>query len=181
MTDLNPRPVNPEIDTTLIVNIMDGEIVTLKEKFTWYINKQAVELEPGERKEKPIYIAQVGAKHMVDKILQEAYSIKNTLQDTDLRRSLFAKILPNMAEERQIKPLTEEEFKKRVMEQLQKQEEVITSILGGTTQKAQVSELEKKVKELEEKLAVKEEKALRMQKAREAKRTKKEGKVASSE
>src|SRR3990167_5445966 len=93
---------NPEIDTTRFVNIDSSA-------YEIYIGgKLAKRLEPEQEQIVPVYVAQVGAKHLVDRILQNApYNVKDTNVDTPLRRSLFAKILPDMAEERQIVPRSE--------------------------------------------------------------------------
>src|SRR3990167_6640608 len=112
------KELNPEIDTTKFVNIDD-------KKFVFHINKQPRELEAKEEKIMPIYVAQIGAKHLVDKILQEKHNVKDTLRDSDLRRSLFAQILPEMAEERDIKPLNEDDFKKKIQEELDRQSKLI--------------------------------------------------------
>lgn len=137
--------LNPEIDTTKFVNIDD-------EKFVFYINKQPREIEAGETKTMPVYVAQIGAKHLVDKILQKKYGIKDTLKDTDLRRSLFAKILPEMAEEREIKPLSEEEFRKKVEEELEKQKKLIETLSGDVAKsfkdKDEIERLKNEIKKL---------------------------------
>lgn len=139
--------VNPEIDTTKFVNIYEKD-------FTFYINKQPRELKAGEEKIMPIYVAQIGAKHLVDKILQEKHNVKDTLRDTDLRRSLFAQILPDMAEERNIKPLSEDDFRQKIKEELKRQSELISQLSGDKGLKEdKIAELEKQIQELKEKLA----------------------------
>lgn len=139
------KKINPEIDTTKFVNIDD-------KKFVFYINKQPREVEAGETKIMPVYVAQIGAKHLVDRILQEKYNIKDTLRDTELRRSLFAKILPEMAEERGIEPLKEEDFRRIVQEELQKQKKLIKDLSGEIAKNVQEAEkiekLEAEIKKL---------------------------------
>ena len=139
------KQYNQEIDVTRFVNIDD-------KKFTFYINKQAREVEAGEEKIMPIYVAQIGAKHLVDRILQEKHNIKDTLTDTPFRQTIFAKILPDLAEEKNIKPLEDDEFKKKVEDQLKKQQSFIDAMTGKDEK---MSKLEEKIKELEEKLTEK--------------------------
>lgn len=136
------KQYNPEIDVTKFVNIDD-------KKFIFHINKQPREIEAGEEKVMPIYVAQIGAKHLVDRILQEKHNIKDTLRDTPLRQSIFAQILPDLAVEKEIKPLEEDEFKKQVELQLKKQQDFIDKMTG---KEERLSELEQKIKELEQKL-----------------------------
>lgn len=136
--------LNPEIDTTKFVNIDD-------KKFVFHINKQPREVEAGEEKIMPVYVAQIGAKHLVDKVLQEKHNVKDTLRDTDLRKSLFAQILPEMAEQRDIKPLKEEDFQKKVSEELDRQKKVIEGLAGVKNDK--ISELEAEVEKLKKEIA----------------------------
>ena len=77
--------MNLEIDTTTFINIDD-------KKFVFYINKQPREVEPGEKKIWPIFVCQIGAKHLVDRVLQEKHGVKDTNRYSDLRKSLFAKL-----------------------------------------------------------------------------------------
>lgn len=140
MIETKQNEKNVEIDVTKFVNIDD-------KPFDIYINgKLARHLETGEIQIIPIWVAQVGAKHLVDRVLQEKHNIKDTLHDTELRRSLFASILPEMAEERKIKPLTDEEFRKKVLEEQTKQQNMIDALSG----KKETDD--KKIKDLEEQL-----------------------------
>ncbi len=112
---------NPEIDTTRFVNIDT-------EPFDIYINgKLARHLEPGEEQTLVKYVAQVGAKHLVDRLLQKQ-GISDTNTDKPVRRDAFARILPEMAEERAIAPLSKEDRDKAVKEQLERQDKVISSL-----------------------------------------------------
>lgn len=139
------KTVNVEIDVTKFVNIDD-------KPFDIYINgKLARHLETGEEQIIPIWVAQVGAKHLVDRVLQEKHNVKDTLHDTELRRSLFAKILPDMAEERKIKPLSDEEFRKAVEAEQKRQSALIEDLSGRTKEKE--TESEKTIKELQEQVA----------------------------
>src|SRR3990167_374090 len=91
------RVIDPEIETTKFINLLD-------ESFTFHINKRPMELKPKEEKAYPVWVAQVGAKHLVDMILQRK-GIKDSNRDTPERKSLFAEILPDLAQELEIKPL----------------------------------------------------------------------------
>jgi hypothetical protein len=97
-----------------------------------------------------LYVAQVGAKHLVDRILQEKHKIKDTLSDTPLRKSLFAKILPDMAQERDIKPLSKEEEKVEIDKLLKKQEEFLASL---NQNKEREDERDKEIAALKEEVA----------------------------
>jgi uncharacterized coiled-coil protein SlyX len=130
------KKINPEIDVTKFVNIDD-------EKFVFYINKQPREIEAGETKVMPVYVAQIGAKHLVDKILQKKYNIKDTLRDSELRRSLFAKILPDMAFERNIEPLSDYKFEQAVQKELERQNKLIDELSGkAEADKERIKKLE---------------------------------------
>lgn len=138
---------NPEIDTTKFVNIDD-------KKFVFHINKQPRELEAGEEKIMPIYVAQIGAKHLVDLILQEKHNVKDTLRDSDLRKSLFAKILPELAEDKNIKPLSSEEFQKELEKELKRQGDLINTLSGTYKEKdATIETLKAEIEELKKEMA----------------------------
>ena len=145
------KEVNPEIDVTKFVNIDD-------KPYDIYIGGKVVRhLEAGEENICPIFVAQVGAKHLVDRILQEKHNVADTLTDTPLRKSLFAKILPEMAEQRNIKPLSPEQELEEVKKEQKKQRELVEAFFKTKSEK-EVG-LEEKVKELEKELAkLKEEK-----------------------
>lgn len=71
-----------------------------------------------------------------------------------MRRSLFAQILPDMAEERNIKPLSEDDFRQKIKEELKRQSELISQLSGDKGLKEdKIAELEKQIQELKEKLA----------------------------
>ena len=149
------KQYNPEIDTTKIVNITDGV-------FTWHINKQPIKLEPGEATVKAVYVAQIGALHMVNKLLQEKYGIKYTnpfsSQNEELRKSLFAQILPEMAEERKIKPLSEEDFRAAVTKQLEEQNKLISAFQEKVDDKEDLKKLKQEIALLKARLAKKDNK-----------------------
>ena len=137
------KQINVEIDVTKFVNIDDKPL-------DMYIGgKVARHLEAGEEQIIPIWVAQVGAKHLVDRVLQEKHNVKDTLHDTELRRSLFAKILPDMAEERKIKPLSDEEFRKAIEAEQKKQSALIEDLSGKAKDREAESQ---KIKELEEQI-----------------------------
>jgi len=113
--------MNLEIDTTKFVNIDD-------KSFDIYINGKLVRhLDAKEEQTLVVYVAQIGAKHLVDRVLQEKHNIKDSLRDSPLRKDLFRQILPELAEELKIEPLKPEEFQKELKKQLDTQAEVIAS------------------------------------------------------
>ena len=93
------------------------------------------------------YAAQVGAKHLVDRILQKA-GVPDSNRETPARQDLFSKILPEVAEEVEVKPLSEEEAR----EQVQKEIKATTARLEaefGKAQEENKSEIELLRKEIE--------------------------------
>ena len=137
---------NKELDTTKFVNV-------LTEKFVFYIGGQPRELEPKEEKNMPIYVAEHGAKHLADKILQEFHKIHNTLADTPLRRDIIASILPELAAKKEIKPLTQEEKEKEVQKELAKQAAQVEQVKGEFSEKdkakdEKIASLEKQISDL---------------------------------
>ena len=85
----------------------------------------------------------------MDRILQNPpHNIKDTNVDTPLRQSFFAKILPDMAEERQIVPLTPEQEMKEIREQVKKQDETLKSFKqAGEDREKMREELKKELLE----------------------------------
>jgi len=149
--------MNPEIDVTKFVNIDD-------KPFDVYIGgKLARHFEPGEIQTTVVYVAQVGAKHLVDRILQVKHGIRDTLKDTPLRQSLFAQILPELAIERNIKPLTPDQEKAQVKEMLAKQVELEKQLKQKDDERenkdkqrdAVIEALQKEIAELKNKPAAK--------------------------
>lgn len=164
------KELNPETDTTKFVNID-------KESYDIYIDgKLARHIEADEEQIMPLYVAQVGAKHLVDRILQLRHDIKDTNRDTDLRKSLFSKILPDMAEEREIKPLTEEEFRTKVNTQLEEQGKLIEGLQGEKNKSEEKKD--KEIETLKEKVSLLEKSGEGRKKTKKAK---KEKTVASSD
>jgi len=123
-----------QYDTTRIVNIDN-------EDFTGHLNKEPYEIKAGESRILPKFVAEHLAKHLVNKVLQKK-QIKDTLRDTPLRRSLFAQIIPEIAEVNpDVKKLDKEDELKELREQLAKQNTLIES-LGGKLKELE-SELKK--------------------------------------
>ncbi|MFH1328139.1 MAG: hypothetical protein ABIH76_04765 [Candidatus Bathyarchaeota archaeon] len=141
---MEEKKINPLTDVTKFIN-KDNE------PFDIYIDgKLARHLEAGEEQVLPVFVAKVGAKHLVDRILQKK-GIKDSIRPTPERNSLLATIIPDIAEEVKVKPLTEEEFRKKIEERLGKQEEDIKA-LGGKVDTDKVKKLEKEVKKLKKQL-----------------------------
>jgi AAA+ ATPase superfamily predicted ATPase len=132
------------LETTRFVNIDDKD-------FIGYLDNQPIEFKAGEEKVKPIYVAKHCAKHLIDRILQEKHNIHNTLQDTPLRKSLMAKILPDLAEEAGVKPLSKEEEDNYLKKELEKQGKLIEALTGKVEKKSDTEELLRKaLEEIEE-------------------------------
>ena len=141
---MKEKQLNPTVDTTKFVNID-------KNPFDIYIDGKKIRtLEAGEEQILPVFVAKAGAKHLIDRILQEK-GIKDSLRPTPERDTIMAKIIPDVAEEIQVKPLSEEEFRKKIEERVAKQDEDIKA-LGGRIDTDKVKNLEKKVKNLEKQL-----------------------------
>jgi len=149
------QDADPETSTTKFVNIDDKEYdIYINGKLTRHLNAK-------EEAIVPLFVAQVGAKHLVDRILQERHEIHDTNRDSELRTGLFAQILPEMAEERKIVPLTEEEYRAKVDEQLESQAKTIGDLQGKveeTTDADRISKLEKELQGLKMRSAKKEKK-----------------------
>ena len=132
--------VRPNIDTTRFVNIHD-------ESFDIYIDKQvARHFEAGEEHIVPVFVARVGAKHLVDLILQKREGLADSMRDTPLRKSLFAEILPDVAQDIDVKPLSDEEVRKEVDKQLKEQKTLIDGL--GASVSAKDEEIEQLKKDV---------------------------------
>lgn len=130
-------------DTTRFINIDN-------KPFDIYINgKLARHFEAGEEQILPVFVAQVGSKHLADIILFKK-GIRDVNRPSPIRDAILAEIMPDAAEKAEIKPLTQEEMNKKVEEELAKQAEDIKK-MGGEKDK-KVDKLEEKIKKLEEKL-----------------------------
>lgn len=138
-----------QFETTLFVNIDDKE-------FIGYFGNEPYQFNAGEERQVVKFVATHLAKHLLDRILQEKYSIKNTMADTEFRRGLMAKVLPEEAVRKNIKPLTPEEEKKALEDVLNKQAELIKEIQSSTKHLEEKlsdrKDLEKKIEDLEKEL-----------------------------
>lgn len=138
-----------QFETTTFVNVDDKE-------FIGYFDNEPYQFKAGESREVVKFVAQHLAKHLIDRILQEKYGVKNTLVDTPVRKDLLAKILPEEAKKVDYKPLTPEEKEKALSEVLDKQADTIKTLSLKTEKLEEKLEekniLEKKVRDLEEKL-----------------------------
>lgn len=136
------------------------ETVTFKnidnEDFTFYFNKtkepNGFTVKAGEERQLVSFIAETGAKHLVDIVLQKK-GVKDTNRDTELRRSLFAEILPDIQKVRpEIKKLSPEEELKAVKEELERQSKLINSFAEqkkeSDNKDSKIEELTKQVEEL---------------------------------
>ncbi len=136
---------DPTLDVTKFVNV-DSK------PYDIYIEgKVTRHFEAGEEKSVPVFVGQVGAKHLIDRILQEK-GVKDTNRDTDERRSLFAQILPDWAEEIQVKPQTQEQFNDGIKKQLDDQKIALDALLaeGKKAEGKKDEEIAKLKKELVE-------------------------------
>jgi len=140
---MKEKELNPTTDITRFVN-KDNE------PFDIYIAGKLVRhLEAGEEQVLPVFVAKVGAKHLVDRILQKK-GIADSMRPSPERDTLLATIIPDVAEEVKPKILSEEEFRKKIEERVEKQEEDIKS-LGGIS-KDEIKDLKKQIKELQKQL-----------------------------
>jgi len=135
--------VNNLTDTTKFVNISD-------KPFDIYVNgKLARHLEAGEEQIVPVFVAQVGSKHLADKVLFSR-GIRDVNKPSPIKDEILSRIMPEMAEKAEIKPLTEEEFRAGIDETLKKQEEELTALKGEVTIKD--SKKDKEIEKLKEEL-----------------------------
>jgi len=142
---MEEKKVNPLTDVTKFINQDD-------EPFDIYIDgKLARHLEAGEEQVLPVFVARVGAKHLVDRILQKK-GVKDSMRPSPERDTLLASIIPDIAEEVKVKPLSEEEFRKKIDERLEQQKEEIEALRGAKVDTEKVKELEKEIKELKKQL-----------------------------
>jgi DNA-binding transcriptional regulator GbsR (MarR family) len=143
---MNPR--KDEMETTSMVN-------TFAETFIFHCNNQPFELKAGEKRIFPIYIAKLGAKHLTDKILYSK-GIRRTMDDTETRRSVLAEILPELAMEAGVTPMSRERFQNAVEEELKKQkasmEEMASTITGLKKESDKAKELEETLKKQAEEI-----------------------------
>ncbi len=140
---IQKREVEATTKTTLFVNV-DTEVYNLR------INGQIVRtLKPEENAVLPLFVATVGSKHLVDRILKRKDEKLDTNRDSPLRRNVFAKILPDLAEERKIKPLTPEQEAIELKKEVKRQGEVIKDF---DQIDPKVANLEKEVEKLKKEI-----------------------------
>src|SRR3990167_964795 len=139
--------LNPDLSVTRFINVDD-------EAFTVIINKNFVaKIEPGETKTLVFSVARVGAKHLIDRVLQKR-GIKDSLRDTPERQTIFAQILPDIAEEVNVKPISKEDFEKRITLRLEEQQKLLEQ---GQDNTDKIASLEKQIEDLKALLQPKEE------------------------
>jgi len=139
------KKLNPTTDVTKFIN-KDNE------PFDIYINgKLARHLEAGEEQVVPVFVAKLGAKHLVDRILQKK-GIADSMRPTPMRSTLLASIIPDVAEEIKPKLLTEEEYRKAIDERLEKQKEDIEKLRGAKVDTDEIKKLKEQVEKLQKKL-----------------------------
>lgn len=141
---MEENKLNPTTDVTKFIN-KDNE------PFDIYIDGKLVRhLEAGEEQVLPVFVAKVGAKHLVDRILQKK-GVKDSMRPTPMRSTLLASIIPDVAEKIKPKLLTEEEYRKAIDDRLAKQAEDIKS-LGGKIETETIKELKKQVAKLQKQI-----------------------------
>ena len=134
------KELNQEVDVTKFINIDDKEFVIR-------INGKIVKtLQAGEEATFPVFVAKTASKHLVDRILQEK-GVADSNRPSPERDAIFAKIIPDVAEEVIEKPLSEEEFREKINKRIEDQEK-LTSELGG-----KASEKDTKIDRLEKEIA----------------------------
>ncbi|KKK94823.1 hypothetical protein LCGC14_2678960 [marine sediment metagenome] len=136
------REVEATTKTTRFVNV-DNEVYNLR------INGQIVRtLKPGEEAVLPLFVATVGSKHLVDRILKKMDKAVDTNRDTPIRRSIFAKILPDLASERKITPLTQEEEMESLKEEIKRNQQFMDTEFAKRDNTKEVDALKKELSEL---------------------------------
>jgi len=111
-------------------------------------------IKAGETRQFTKAMAELFTSQLVDKVLQNPpYNLKDTKTDTPLRRSLFAKILPEISSiNPEVKKLTPEEEIAEVKKQLAKTKEIVEAISGkkDDSKDKEIEELKEMVKKLVE-------------------------------
>lgn len=140
-----------EFDTTKFVNIDD-------EEFTWFYNKSKEPngwtFQPNEERTLVVHQAETFAKHLADRILGKR-GVKDVNQDTELRRSILAQILPELPEKQpQVKKLTPEDEASALKKILDKQGEDLKAIRDAMDAKVKEdSDKDEEIKKLKETVA----------------------------
>lgn len=141
---MEEKKLNPTTDVTKFIN-KDNE------PFDIYIGGKLVRhLEAGEEQVVPVFVAKVGAKHLVDRILQKQ-GVADSMRPTPMRSTLLASIIPDIAEEIKPKLLTEEEYRKKIEERIEQQNKDIEALRGAKVETSEIKELKKQIKELQKK------------------------------
>jgi len=138
------KEVNTLTDVTKFVNISN-------EPFDIYINKElARHLEAGEEQILPVFVAQVGSKHLADIMLFKK-GIRDVNKPSPIKNEILARIMPEMAEKAEVKPLSEEEFRAKVDKDLEEQTKLISNLKGESEvkDKKKDTEIDKLKKEIE--------------------------------
>ncbi|KKN59583.1 hypothetical protein LCGC14_0540460 [marine sediment metagenome] len=136
------REVEATTKTTRFVNIDD-------EEFVLRADGQIVrKLKAGEEGVVPLWVATTNAKHLVDRVLKKKSLAVDTNRDTPIRRSIFAKILPDLASERKIQPLTPEEEMKSLREEVKRNQQFMDTEFAKRDNTKEVDDLKKQVSEL---------------------------------
>lgn len=134
-----------EFDTTKFVNIDD-------EDFTGYFNASKEPngwtVKAGEERTLIVSMAEVFSKHLVDKILQKR-GIKDSMRDTDLRRSLFSQILPELQTTyTEAKPLSKDEEIAALKKELERQARASNETMEKKADKDDIEALKKEIEAL---------------------------------
>jgi len=108
-----PKTMSKILDTTRFINIDN-------EDFTFHLNNEPIVIKTGEEKILAIYVAEHGAKHLLDKVLQKQ-GVKNTLTPSEARTAFLARILPDLAEQANVKQVSKEEETRLVQEEIKKE------------------------------------------------------------
>ena len=132
------------MDTTTFKNIDN-------EPYDIIINNEvARHFEAGEEQIVPVFVAKVGAKHLVDKLLfkKKKKEGKRLMvnQPSPLRNELTAQIVPEIATEIEYKPLTEEEYREEMNKRMSATEDLIKGLGGKIEEKDK--KLEKQSEEI---------------------------------
>lgn len=133
---------NKLTDTTRFVNIFS------KTHEIYIDGKKVRTVEPGEEQVMPLFVAENGAKHLADKVLFKK-GIRSVNTPSPVRDKILSEILPDIAEEESVEIISDEEFRKKVNEILEKQGEQLNALGGKAKDKDdRIARLEKELKAL---------------------------------
>ena len=114
-------------------------------------------IKTGETRQFTKGMAELFASQLVDKMLQkEPYNLHDTKRDTPVRRSLFAKIIPEITSILpEVKKLSTEEEMANVKKELERTNALVKSIVGSKKEEdskdKEIAELKEMVNKLMEK------------------------------